>query len=80
MMKPGDELSDYRKKKGLSQSDFGALVGASQAQISRLEGNDVCPTVEQGLAIEREAGIGVERWPWTGALQTIIRRRGRRAS
>lgn len=78
MRTAGDELKRHRGEE--SQADFGKRFRASQAQVSRLEAGLCCPTVDQAVAIEEEFGIHVERWPWTGAMASIVRRRHRRAS
>lgn len=79
MTKPGERLKEWRVAKGLSQEDLGGKIGASQAQVSKIE-NDGCPTLEQAIAIKRLGfGLDVEAWPWTGAMAAYVKDR-RRAS
>ncbi|MEM1149055.1 MAG: helix-turn-helix transcriptional regulator [Pseudomonadota bacterium] len=47
-------LKEYRTKQGLSQADFGALVGASQGMISRLESGKGYPSLTLALQIEEK--------------------------
>lgn len=80
MATPGERLKRHREKLELSQAEFGAKIGASQAQVSRIEGGG-CPTLEQAVAIQRlDVGLDVECWPWIGAMATYLSERRRRAS
>ncbi len=42
----GEQLIDIRKKKGLSQSDLGKLVGIDKRIISRYETNKTAPSID----------------------------------
>ena len=39
-MHPGERVRKYRRQKGLSQEQLGAMVGFSQSKISKIEKGD----------------------------------------
>lgn len=55
-----NQIKRYRKKKSFSQAEFGKMVGLSQAQIARLEQNQLELTIEK-MKIFAEI-LKVEPW------------------
>ena len=47
----GDELSNARSDKGISQEELAAQAGVTREYISKLENNHSSPTVDTLLAI-----------------------------
>ncbi len=45
-MKPGEIIRNARKRHGISQRQLARRAGASQAWVSRLERNEVSPSLE----------------------------------
>ena len=39
-MHPGERVRKYRRQKGLSQEQLGAMIGFSQSKISKIERGD----------------------------------------
>jgi transcriptional regulator with XRE-family HTH domain len=59
---PGERLRAYRESKKKSQAKFGAPVGLTQNNISRLEHDQVGPDLTTALALQNAYGLNPDYW------------------
>jgi len=59
-----NDLATYRKRAGLTQVQFAALLGISQGMACRLETGVARPSLDLAVKIERVTGgaVPVETW------------------
>ena len=55
-MDPGEGVQKYRKKRGLSQEQLGAMIGFSQSKISKIE-NGYCDSLSDLRLIAAALGV-----------------------
>lgn len=60
-----DNLRKYRRKKRLTQAEFGALVGVTRNSVSSYEDSRAQPTLETTRKIARLIGVTMEQLIWT---------------
>ena len=55
----GEKIKNYRRKKGLSQTNLADKLGKDTATISRYENGDLIPNLEDTLKVCEELGVYV---------------------
>lgn len=58
------QLQSYLTHNGLTQADFAAAVGVTQATISRLAGGSIRPSLELAAIIEKATQGKVRALSW----------------
>ena len=65
----GELVSQARRKKGLSQAEFGALFKKSQGEISRYESGEVSPPLEVFMHCMHELDLVPAQEPEVSSAQ-----------
>ena len=73
-MKESDRIKEIRKKKGLTQDEFGAKIGIQKSAVSKIERGENAVSDQVRLMICREFNIR-EEWLRTGEGEMFIPKR-----
>lgn len=65
------QLLSYLKATKTRQADFAAIVGVSQATVSKLIGGSVAPSLELAVRIERATGGEVKATSWVPETESF---------